>query len=164
MKKQILILLINFCCLHCFSQVDLALSKRTKNIPIEILVNKTVGFNNSKLAQLKIKYIDAESKDIYSNIEIIFTNLESLKSYNFDTEDLKVDENGFRNIFVDSANYNIEIRNSSYGKTIIELLKLESGQVQEININMGSKIVISCGQTIPGEIIVKKNKTKKTSH
>ena len=161
MKKNYIIILSLLFLLSVNSQTNSReyFCKKVKLDSIKITENKTLNFNNAKNVKIIGKTVDINNIGV-EETEIKITNLNTKESKIFETN-----ENGLFDINIVKGFYSIMFRKNSYGKINVESSEFLEGQIQEININFGSKISYVSYQIIQGETftIEKPKKKKKPS-
>ena len=130
-------------------------SKIAKLDSIVITENKIVGFADTTLVKIKGKIIDSENEGV-EETEIVITNLDTKQVKLF-----KSDENGNYNINIEKGIYSILFRKTRYGKILIQRNEFQNGQIQEINVNFGSRIKIIEYQKIQGKTFTIESKKKR---
>ncbi|PKB15263.1 carboxypeptidase-like regulatory domain-containing protein [Flavobacterium sp. 5] len=131
---------------------------------IKITENKIIGYADTTIVKIKGKIINKENVGV-DETEILITNLNSKEINTF-----KTNEKGNFDINIEKGNYSILFSKLNFGKILIEKNEFKEGQIQEININFGSRIKTTKYQWIPGESLIlkipnqnkKKIKTNKT--
>lgn len=133
--------------LVCFSQKDTTktvingFSKERKDIPARIVSNKTIGIIDTISALIKFKFVDDKNREIELT-RVTITNLELRETFKFEFDLLKTDDFGYYSIYLKPADYSLLFHDNTYGQLKLDSLKLTSGQIQEIIVNLGSRIVI----------------------
>ena len=159
-KIYYLILLLHLHPIYAQNKNTEYFSKEEKLDTIKITENKIIGFANTTIAKIKGKTFDKENIGV-EETTITFTNLNSSEVKIFETN-----EDGFFDINIEKGIYSILFSKNRYGKIKIERNEFKEGQIQEININFGSRIKIIECQKIQGKsitrLISKPNKKKKT--
>lgn len=110
-------------------------SKEEKADSIKV-ENKSIGYSNTGLAKIKGKTFDRQLRSVES-VEISLTNLSSKITSFYETND-----DGLFDINIERGIYSILFSKRSYGKFKIEKIDLSNCQIQEINLNLGSRINI----------------------
>ncbi|KFF06709.1 carboxypeptidase-like regulatory domain-containing protein [Flavobacterium reichenbachii] len=161
MKKIVTIVL---CLLSpvLFSQTDpkpvKGFSKEEKRDSIKVIDNKMIGYSNTIFAKVKGRTSDYRGTGVDLNLSL--TNLDSKKTTFYETND-----EGFFDIDIEKGMYSMTFSKRSYGDFEIEKIDLSECQIQEININLGSRITIVHYTIIEPEVITltstKKKKKKK---
>ncbi|OXA70456.1 hypothetical protein B0A67_15685 [Flavobacterium aquidurense] len=156
--KSITVIAILIFPLVCFSQKDTSktvingFSKERKDIPAKIVSNKTIGIVDTIPALIKFKFIDDKNREIELT-RMTIANLELRETFKFEPDLLKTDDFGYYSIYLKPANYSLLFHDNTYGELKIDSLKLTSGQIQEIIVNLGSRITIEEYKTIQGETL-----------
>lgn len=125
-----------------------------KKVKGEVLLNKFIGIADTTYALIKGQVFDSDRKKIQS--EIIITGLRSNKQMTIDT-----DEDGKFNFHVPAEMYSVTFKHSGYGKFLIDTLSLSTGQIQEINISLGSRYVVQDWIIIKADTLTIKQKKPK---
>lgn len=138
------------------NKVITGFSKEEKADSIKV-ENKSIGYSNTGLAKIKGKTFDRQLRSVES-VEISLTNLSSKITSFYETND-----DGLFDINIERGIYSIVFSKRSYGKFQIEKIDLSDCQIQEINLNLGSRINIVEYITVPAQefSLPSKKKTKK---
>jgi hypothetical protein len=156
--KSIIVILILILPLVGYSQKDTnktvinSFSKERKDIPAKIVSNKTIGLVDTIPALIKFKFVDDKNREIELT-RVTITNLELSETFLLELDLLKADDFGYYSIYLKPANYSLSFHDNTYGELKVDSLKLTSRQIQEIIVNLGSRIVIEECKTIQGETL-----------
>ncbi|MBE8725662.1 carboxypeptidase-like regulatory domain-containing protein [Flavobacterium hungaricum] len=137
--KLILSLIVFVFSSQLFSQnqnnLKSAYSEEVKKDSIKMIENKTIGYSDS-FTKIKGKTSDHKSFGV-GNVNVTLTNLATKATTSCETN-----EDGLYDIEVERGSYSIAFFQRSYGKFEIEKINLNDCQIQEININLGSRIKV----------------------
>jgi hypothetical protein len=160
--KNIFTVILCLVSLVLFAQIEpkpaKGFSKEEKRDSIKLIDNKMIGYSNTIFAKIKGRTFDYRGVGVDLNLSL--TNLVSKKTTFYETND-----DGFFDIDIEKGIYSITFSKRSYGDFEIERIDLSECQIQEININLGSRITIVHYSIIEAEEITltstKKKKKKK---
>ena len=144
-----------------FSQIDSnfivtgAFSKIRKDVPAKIISNSSIRLADTVLALIKGRIADDK------NIELAFSNICVTDLQNKNTTLFEADSLGAFNISLTSGNYKLLFYDDSHGQIQIDSLKLLMGQMQGINVSLGSRYVTEEWRVIQAPTLLRQKRKKK---
>lgn len=125
-----------------------------KKVKATVLSNKTIGIADTVLALIQGKVVDDQRTGVESRVTCI--DVQGKKETTFITG-----ESGLFRYFIPAGTYKVTFRQSGYGSLTIDTLELKSGQMQEINISLGSAYVVQDWIRITGDTLTIAPKRRK---
>lgn len=157
--KLILSLILFVFSSQLFSQnennLKLGHAEEVKKDSIKVSENKTIGYSDTSFSKVKGKVSDNKLYGVES-VKVTLTNLATKALRTCETN-----EDGLYDIDVENGIYSALFFQRSYGKFEIEKIDITECQIQEININLGSRITIVDYFVVPASDITLPSKKKK---